>query len=190
AQPIWKKTRLMLFLRSINQGMFFYLPIILILIYVGDEAQLGIVEGIGAFLAVVASYVGGRIVNSSRRFRLYLSGSLLLLSGIVLLIVFNNPLAVLLLVFLQRASMPLIDNAVAPIMNTALEKSQASAKETYAYICDQELYINAGRAIGAIIFLVTISYLGQEDAIRFLLVILLIAEILSLLSVKRASATL
>lgn len=186
----WQFNRLFIVINDTLRGVNFFVPSILILVLLGDEGTLGLVNSLSAVLASLALYIVGRKVRLEHALPIMAIGIIVyLISSLFLAISFSAP-AVLLVIAVSTiystvqftiaytVSMELIDTEI---------KEDALGSQ-YAYICDNELFFNFGRVIGAAAFVVLLLGLGQELSLRVILPLLVLVQLLGLYPMKKMIA--
>ena len=156
---------------NIQVGVTLVLPNILILMLVGGEGILGTVQAVTAGLSAVAVYIIGRKSTIKTAWWFILFGSLAFLLGtLVLALSFTwiGALAYSVVITLTWASIWTPSNTVTMDLMDHLEPD---TERQYAYVCDNELFFNIGRALGIAIICTLAIVISDRTALQYTAVI-------------------
>ncbi|OGK16912.1 hypothetical protein A3H80_02590 [Candidatus Roizmanbacteria bacterium RIFCSPLOWO2_02_FULL_37_19] len=177
----WKKVRAMGFFTGLKSGVFFYAPALVVLSLIGDEGALGFVLSLSAVLAALITYSIGRKSTTHHRLLITILGFIILTSGSVILNINFALWGALIFMILDTIADSMEQLAFLPIMYQSIEKDNTDNKgHNYARICDLEVFLNAGRVMGALLFIYIASLTSQMISLK---VNLLIAAIFQLISI-------
>jgi YQGE family putative transporter len=179
--PLWYKMLWLGALKGLAQGYIVTAPAMLILLLVGQEGTLGVVQGTGGVLAAFLLYGVGRWAEPRHRLHVFAAGLLLfLLAGIVNAVLFNA-LGVIVLAVCLLLAKPLLDLAYFPIQFRVTEVvAEAEGRGAYAYIFNHECAEYAGRLMGCGLFLVMDAFVSDVAALKYALPVVGAVQLFSL----------
>lgn len=171
----WHIQRLLTFCVGMVESGFMVLMTLLILTVAGDEAVLGKIEFTTAIFSVISIYIVGRISKPHHRGRIMLIGAVSLIIGsVVLAFTITNEnqfigftisfLGVIIMKISQVIADPMVHSAYRATYISNCEKmSVIQNRDSYAYIMDNEYFMNGGRIFGGFVFLLT-TYLFYKSS--------------------------
>jgi YQGE family putative transporter len=158
----WSKRRILSVTQGLIDGVGF-IANILLLYFLGNEGALGTTLSITAVCVIIATYIYGRFVKDHyERPTLLISALLFLVCAVALAVL--PPLSG---IFIYVISISIAYNfffiASAPIgLALADEEANTFSNSRYAFIIDNELFLNTGRMIGAAIIMSLIVFGSQN----------------------------
>ena len=178
---LWKKMIGLAALKGLIQGFLVTAPAILILRLVGSEGELGLIQGIGGLITAVIVYVLGRVTKPKDRIVVFAVGIVIFFIGTLVNAALFSAVGVIVFVLCKIFFQPLHDLAYNPIQLRTIDVvSHQEHRNEYAYIMNHELGLYAGRAIGLVLFIVLATYVSEDFALKFALVIVGAVELLSI----------
>jgi YQGE family putative transporter len=179
--PVWYRMLWLGALKGMAQGYIVTAPAMLILMLVGQEGTLGVVQGTGGVLAAFLLYGVGRRAQPRHRLHVFAAGLLLfLLAGIVNAALFNA-LGVIILAVCLLLAKPLLDLAYFPIQFRVTEAVAAvEGRGAYAYIFNHECAEYAGRLVGCGLFLLIDACISDVAALKYALPVVGAVQLMSL----------
>lgn len=181
--PIWKKVRLYNLLANIVVGAEFVIPSVLVLLLVGHEGVLGLVNSGTAVLSAISLYLIGRLGTSKHVTRIVGTAIAIYFVGTAVLAIFYGPVAVLIYSAASTIGWALRWPASYSVIMEIMDKVK-TGKGNYAYVCDNELFFNLGRSIGLAIIVILLA-ISQEAALRFTPMIIACFVMLSLIPLSK-----
>jgi YQGE family putative transporter len=177
----WKKMRAFGFVFGLLSGLMGFIPIVIVLQFVGREDALGTVQSLSAVIAAIIVYFIGKKITHKQRLWI-VGGSVIfsILAGMSFAI-FYSKLGVFAFFAFQALSVPLGSIGFSALYFEVIEKENETKNNHYAHIFDSEIFLNSGRIIGVFIFLLAIHLFSQASAIRYTIVLLTIFQILLLI---------
>ena len=166
----WKKFRWIQFIYGIENGVAFIVPVLLVLILVGNEAALGLVQSISAILASVLIYFLGRALTIHHRMQLIALSIVLNIIGSFFLGIVYSAIGVFIYFALQTLSQQFIWVGGSSINYDLIDIDNKDPKKHYAYVSDQEIYLNGGRVFGILLFIIMTTLISNTFALRFALI--------------------
>jgi YQGE family putative transporter len=157
----WMVTRLITFGEGLLNGISFFLPTVLILMFVGKENVLGTVDSALAFITIFMSYIIGRHIRIQDRYKLIIISAVVTLLGGASLLFFFNSIGVLAYNLLNGLGVTFLYLSSNPmIMDITDDSHKITNGSLYAYVFDRELFLNLGRITGSSVFLILFVYLN------------------------------
>jgi len=178
---LWNKMILLAASKGLVQGFLVTAPAILVLKLVGNEGDLGLIQGIGGLLTAIIVYVLGRIAKPNQRIAIFVLGILVFFAGTLFNAFLFSAMGVIIFVLCKIFYQPLYDLAYFPIMMRTIDVvSEEENRNKYAYIMNHEIGLFLGRATGLILFIVLATYVSEVFALKWALVIVVGIQIVSI----------
>ena len=195
---IWNFQRALTFMVGMVEAGFMVLMTLLILNVAGDESVLGKIEFFTAIVSVISIYIVGRIAKPQHRGRIMLAGAIsLIIGGTTLAFTITNSdllfnflavsfLGVIIMKIGQVIADPMVHSSFRATFLSSIEKSaRDESKESYAFIMDNEYFMNGGRIFGGVVFLLLTYYISDIGALRFTFIILALIQLISAILVNK-----
>ncbi len=178
---LWNKMLQLAVLKGLAQGFIVTAPAMLMMKFFHSEGALGSAISIGAVIAAVIMLVLGKISKPKHRLVIFSVG----LISFFLASFFNgllfNTTGVIIFMFLLLIARPILDIAYFPIQLKVIDiLSEIENRNEFSYILNHEFGLFIGRFIGAGTFLVIAFYINSDIALRYALLIIGIAQLLSI----------
>ncbi len=178
---LWNKMIGLAALKGLIQGFLVTAPAILILRLVGNEGELGLIQGVGGVITAVIVYVLGRVTKPRDRIAVFAVGIVIFFIGTLVNALLFSAVGVIVFVLCKIFFQPLHDLAYNPIQLRTIDVvAHQERRNEYAYIMNHELGLYAGRAMGLVLFIVLATYVSEDFALKFALVIVGAVELLSI----------
>jgi len=178
---LWNKMIVLAASKGLVQGFLVTAPAILVLKLVGNEGDLGIIQGIGGLMTAIIVYMLGRIAKPRHRIAIFVLGILVFFAGVVCNAILFSATGVILFVLCKIFYTPLYDLAYYPIMMKTIDVvSEQEGRNKYAYIMNHEIGLFAGRAIGLLLFILLATYVSDVFALKWALIIVVGLQIVSI----------
>lgn len=180
--PSWKKFRLLQIVLGFLQATITLLPTLMVLTLLGEENALGTIQALSSILTAFVVYKLAKSLQVKHRLALLQTSFLLGLIGALSFSVFYSGIGVVIFYACQAIATPFLWIATSSL-NYDLIDEDKNDKTHYAYISDQEMYLNGGRIAAILIFILIISLTANDTALRFTPLIFAASQIfLSLLA--------
>ncbi|MEK7620356.1 MAG: MFS transporter [Patescibacteria group bacterium] len=167
ASSLWNKQRLVEGVNGIASGIESVLPLVIILLFLGQEEAVGSVKAMTAILSAVAIYAIGKRVRHNHHALLFSLWILLNLTGGIIFAIFYSPGAALTLFILGGLVGSLRWSSFAAVMYEIVDKETGrEGSHRFLYLLDREFFLNAGRVLG-LGLLVLVYWYSPEALIRF-----------------------
>lgn len=168
----WKMVTNATFFQGVREGVFAFVINIYVFIATGSEMALGTYAFVNSIVSFVTYYLAGRYIKKNNRMKaILLGGCLLFLS--VFLIIFHVSYPIFLIYSAVIAfSYPIV---LVPFHSTSYDvigRGWKPSEMRIEYIVVKELFLNGGRAISILIFLLSIALFSVKSALPYILVIL------------------
>ncbi|MCU9613884.1 MFS transporter [Caldibacillus lycopersici] len=168
----WKNITNANLVQGLREGIFAFVINVYVYISTGSEMALGTFAFINSLVAFITYYLASRFIKKQHRKRAILFGGLLLFAT-VFLIIFHVSYPLFLIYSATIAfAYPII---LVPFISTSYDvigQGWRAADMRIEYVVVRELYLNAGRAISIIVFLVAITLFPVKTVMPYLLTIL------------------
>ncbi|MDE2025422.1 MAG: hypothetical protein KGJ07_02935 [Patescibacteria group bacterium] len=164
----WTLLRLFIINSGILSGILIFFPTLMIFTFLGKEGTLGYVQSLfAAVSALVVLFFASRISNRHALF--FLAVSIFSLTfGSILFGIFFSALGVIAYLLFDAVGVPFSWAPYNTISFNTIDAEQSLFDyHHFAYIFDQELFLNIGRLVGMGIFLFCVFVFGSSFALRF-----------------------
>jgi len=177
---LWNKMLTLAGLKGIVQGFLVTAPAILVMKLVGDEASLGLIQGIGGALTAILVYVLGRIAKPKHRMVIFGFGLIVFLVGTLMNGILFSATGVIIFVLCKVVFQPIHDLAYFPIMMKTIDVVASIEKRNeYTYILSHEVGLFIGRAIGMLLYILLSYYVSEFFALKYALIIVAFIQLIS-----------
>lgn len=180
-ERLWQKMMSLAALKGIAQGYIVTAPAMLVMTLAGNEDTLGTVQSVGAILSALMLYLLGRFSAPRHRLAIFSAGLVLFALGGALNAALYSSAGVMLFMLCLVIGRPLMDLAYFPIQLRVIDCVAArEQRNPFTYIFVHELGLYLGRFAGCGLFLVFASYLSPGFALRYALLVIGLAQLLSI----------
>ncbi len=163
----WNCARGITALLGLLTGMSMFLPIIIVLIYVGKEDALGIVQSVSAIISGVIMYSVARSLNTKYRLHVIaLSIALFVLAAASLAFYFNPTGIFIFIAFLTLAQQLLFAETNSVILDL-VDRENVNQDNKYMYVFDLEMVLNIGRVTSILIFAAYVKIFSVDFALQY-----------------------
>lgn len=177
---LWNKMLVLASLKGMVQGFLVTAPAILVMKLVGNEGELGLIQGISGAITAVLVYVLGRLAKPEDRLKIFVGGMIVFFVGTLFNGVLFSAIGVVSFVLCKVIFQPLFDLAYFPIMMKTIDTvSKIEGRNEYSYILSHEFGLFLGRAFGLILFIVLAFYVSEDFALRYALIIVGALQLIS-----------
>lgn len=169
--PMWQWFRLFTAIGGLYGGVAIFVSVLIVLKFVGDEESLGTIQSAAAAFSTLAVYVIARKAQVKHRIYIMCAGIVLALLSTFTFGVLYSSLGVVLYYILNAPSFPFRWVSEAPLGYDVIEhEERIQSEHHYSYIVDQETFVNIGRNVAIVIFLVGYAFF-PDIALRWSLAI-------------------
>lgn len=163
----WKKFRWIEFIMGMQNAIYFFVPVLLVLILVGNEAALGTVQSFCAIVASSMIYWLGKSSNTTHRVKIIAASVIVTIVGALFFGAFYSAIGVFMLIASQTVAQQLLWVGGNSINYDLIDMDNKDPNQHYAYVCDQEIYLNGGRVVGILLFLLFLFLTSNTFTLRF-----------------------
>lgn len=182
---LWYKMLGLSVLKGLAQGYIVTAPAMLIMKLVGNENVLGTIQAIGAIFSAIVLYIIGRISKPEHRIYIFSFGLILFASGAFINAGFYSSLGVILFMLCLIMARPLLDVAYFPIQLKVIDTvAKIEKRNTFTYIFNHEFGLYIGRLFGCGLFILMATFLSEDFALKYALLIIAILQLLSIFVAK------
>lgn len=168
----WKKILYASFFQGLREGAVVFVISIWVYITTNSELALGTFGLVNSGVAFVFYFLATKFIKPKHRMKSILLGGLLLYGGIFLLI-FNLSFQRLLIYAVVIAiAYPTILVPYMSLIYDVIGKAWKAAEMRIEYIVVRELYLNMGRVVSIVLFLLFVTFFSEERGIPILLTII------------------
>jgi YQGE family putative transporter len=179
--PLWRRMLLLAGFKGLAQGYMLAMPAILVMLLVGHEGTLGIIESAGGLISAFLLYYVGRRSAPGHRGAVFAAGLALFAFGSLLNACFFNVAGVLGFQLCLVLAKPMLDLAYWPIELQAVDRESArTGRDRYAYLMSHETGIFFARCAGCGLMIVMALRFSPTDALRFAMPIVALIQMLSI----------
>jgi YQGE family putative transporter len=178
---LWNKMLGLASLKGLAQGYLVTAPAMLILLLVGQEGTLGVIQAIGGIASSIMVYTVGRVTKPKHRVWVFASGLLLFALGSMVNAALFNATGVLIFMACLILGRPAMDVAYFPIQLLLTDTVAAmEGRNHYAYIFSHEIGLFAGRLVGCGLFILLAIYVSHTFALKYALPLIAIVQLASI----------
>ncbi|MDR0618992.1 MAG: MFS transporter [Bacteroidales bacterium] len=178
---LWNKLLVLAGLKGMVQGFLVTAPAILVMLLVGEEGSLGLIQGIAGGVTAILVYVLGRTAKPKHRMAIFGAGLLVFFAGTLFSGILFSAIGVILFILCKVFFQPLHDLAYFPTMMRTIDiVSKIENRNKYAYIMSHEIGLFFGRAAGMLLFIVLAWSISEIFALKYALIIVGALQLLSL----------
>lgn len=167
----WQRILHASFFQGLREGSFMFVISIWVYITTNSELALGTFGLVNSGVAFVFYFLATKFIKPSYRLKTILIGGLMLY-GSVFLIIFDLSFSRLIMYAVVIAiAYPILLVPYMSITYDVIGKAWKAADMRVEYIVVRELYLNSGRVVSILLFLVLVSLINEENGIPMLLAI-------------------
>ncbi len=179
--PVWWRMLLLANFKGLAQGYILAMPAIMVMLFVGQEGTLGVIESVGGMLTAVILYLIGRLTTPAHRGTVFAAGLTLFAVGSLLNSFLFDVAGVLGFQMCLVVSKPMLDLAYWPIeLKTVDHESKRAGRDRYAYLMSHEFGLLHGRMIGCGLMLGLALWFSGAIALRFAMPLIALVQVLSI----------
>lgn len=185
----WNHLRVVEFFNGAIEGVTGFIPLMLILLFLGEENAIGTVEAVTSILGAVMLYVLGKRIKRSDHLWIVAAWVAITSLGYGLFAVFYTPWALIISFLLSGLVVIFRWSSIMAVVYEVIDEKVASDNRRYRYILDREVYLNSGRIITLLICFVLYTSYGEE-VLRFGLLFATLLQLFLLYSFRQLHKTL
>lgn len=173
------------FFQGIREGTFVFIISVFVFIKTDSELALGTFGLINSIVAFFGYYLATRIITKKMRKKAILIGGLILYFSVYIIIFQLTYTNLLIYGILIGIAYPILLVPYVSMTYDVIGKGWNAAKARIEYIVIRELFLNFGRIVSILIFILVVQVYDAKEGIRFLLAVLGIGHTLIYPFVKR-----
>lgn len=178
---LWKKMLSLAMLKGLAQGYLVTAPAMLIMMLVGQEGTLGLIQAAGGIVSSFMLYAVGRASKPEHRVRVFAIGLFLFAAGSIVNTVMFDAKGVLIFMACLVLAKPVLDLAYFPIQLLIIDTvSVIENRNEYAYIFNHEIGLFAGRLLGCGLFIILAVNVSRIAALKYALPTIAVLQIASI----------
>jgi YQGE family putative transporter len=190
APKIWRRFRLMKIFYGIFDSGAIFVPVLMVLILVGQEGTLGSLQSIASVISAIAIYFVSKRVSQKDQIKLITIGVVFNIIATILFGFTYSAVGVIIYFILEAIASPFHWSGYAPLANDAIDYcSKDSVNHDYSFIFDEELFLNLGRILGIIFFVLLATFSSEATTLRISLPVLALTQLIFLLIIRSLHQT-
>lgn len=178
---LWNSQMLLAGLKGLVQGFLVTAPAILVMKFVGEEGELGVIQGVSGVFTAILVYVLGRTTKPKHRNTVFAVGLIIFFLGTLSNGILFSAVGVITFVLCKVIFQPLHDLAYFPIMMRVIDVvSKIEKRNEYVYVLNHEFGLFWGRALGLLLFIGLSHFVSEVFALKYALIIVAVIQLLSI----------
>jgi YQGE family putative transporter len=160
------------FFQGLREGTFLFVISVYVFISTGSELALGTFGLLNSGISFVTYYLAARLIKKTLRKKAILIGGIMLYLSVLLLVWDVNFVKLLIYAGVIAVAYPLL---LVPYMSTTYDvigTGWKAGEMRIEYIVVREIFLNLGRIVSIVAFLVAITWFKEEKSIPILLLFL------------------
>ncbi|AZB43634.1 MFS transporter [Bacillus sp. FJAT-42376] len=170
--PNWKLITGAHFFQGLREGTFIFVIGVFVFITTGSELALGTFGMINSAVAFLAYYAASRIITKRVRKKAILLGGLLLYSSIFIILFKMSYLNLLIYAVCIAIAYPMLLVPYVSITYDVIGRAWNAAVARVEYIVVREIFLNAGRVVSLLGFIIVVSQLNVKTALPVFLAVI------------------
>ncbi|RSK27857.1 MFS transporter [Bacillus sp. HMF5848] len=168
----WKMITTAHFFQGLREGTFIFMITVIVFITTNSELALGKFGLVNSSTAFVTYFLAAKLIKKDFRKTSILIGGILLYAAIYIILFDTTYTKILLYAFVIAIGYPLLLVPYASLTYDVIGKAWNAARMRIEYIVIKELFLNAGRAFSILLFLATVYFFNDDQAIIYLLMVI------------------
>ena len=160
------------FFQGIREGTFVFVISVLVFITTNSELALGKFGLVNSAVAFVSYYLVTRLIKKKQRKMAILLGGILLYGSIYIILFDITYTKLLIYAVVIAVAYPIILVPYVSLTYDVIGKGWNAAKMRIEYIVVRELFLNSGRIISILLFLIAVYFFDEKKSIPILLAII------------------
>ncbi len=168
----WRLVTYAHFFQGLREGTFAFVISVFVFISTGSELALGTYGLVNSGIAFISYYAVSRLLKKEHRKKAILIGGMLLYASIFLIIFKVTYFKLLIYAAIIAVAYPLLLVPYSSLTYDVIGKGWRAAEMRIEYIVVRELFLNSGRIVSILSFLVAVTFFYEKISIPILLLIL------------------
>lgn len=180
----WNFARGINFMMGMLSGLTLFLPVTIVLSYIGQEDTLGIVQSITAVVCAVTLYLLARSINTRFRVEVITASIIAMIIGSAILAFYFNPVGIFIYFALMTLTHQILMVEVNSIILDLMDRENTAYDHKYKYVFDLELVLNVGRVTGIMFFAFYMKIFSQAFSMQYISLFISVALIAVIILAK------
>ncbi len=163
----WNCARGITALIGLLTGMSMFLPILIVLSYVGKEDALGLVQSVSAIISGVVMYSIARSLNTKYRIRVIAASIILFLIAASSLAFYFNPTGIFIFIAFLTLAQQLLFAETNSVILDLVDRENLNQDNKYMYVFDLEMVLNIGRVTSILLFVAYVKTFSVDFAMQY-----------------------
>jgi MFS transporter, YQGE family, putative transporter len=168
----WKLITNAHFFQGLREGTFVFVISVFIFISTGSEFAIGTFGLVNSGIAFVGYYLTSRLIKKEQRKKAILAGGILLYAAIFLIVYDISYTKLLMYAATIAVAYPILLVPYISMTYDVIGTGWKAAEMRIEYIVVREIFLNLGRVVSVLAFIVAVSFFNQEKSIPILLLVL------------------
>lgn len=168
----WKLITRAHFFQGLREGTFVFVIGVFVFITTGSELALGTFGLVNSAVAFLGYYLASRVIKKTMRKRFIFFGGTLLYMSIFLILFDLTYQKLLIYAALIAIGYPLLLVPYMSITYDVIGKAWSAARARIEYIVVKEIFLNMGRILSVVGFIIAITFFDEKQSIPVLLTII------------------
>lgn len=168
----WKQITNAHFVQGVREGTFVFVISVFVFITTGSEMALGTFGLVNSGIAFIGYFFASRWIKKRHRKKAILAGGILLYAAILLLIFNLTYTKMLIYAAIIAVAYPTLLVPYVSMTYDVIGRGWNAAEMRIEYIVVREIFLNTGRIISILAFLVAISFFDPKESIPVLLLLI------------------
>lgn len=160
------------FFQGLREGIFVFVISVFVYMATGSEWALGKFGFVNSLTSFIAYYLVSRFIQPPDRKKAILCGGLLLYAALFLIVFELSYPRLLLYAATIAVAYPLLLVPYSSLTFDVIGKSWEAAERRIEYIVVRELFLNSGRIVSILLFLVAVTWFDETESIPVLMLVL------------------
>ncbi|WP_299738433.1 MFS transporter [Rossellomorea sp. y25] len=160
------------FFQGLREGTFIFIISVFVFISTGSEFAIGTFGLINSGIAFVGYYIASRVIKKKFRKRAILIGGILLYLAIFLIVFDVSYTKLLLYAGVIAIAYPILLVPYISMTYDVIGTGWNAAEMRIEYIVVREIFLNLGRIVSVLAFIIAVTFFNQEESIPILLLML------------------
>ncbi|TMU85547.1 MFS transporter [Bacillus sp. BHET2] len=160
------------FFQGLREGTFIFIISVFVFISTGSEFAIGTFGLINSGIAFVGYYLASRVIKKNLRKRAILLGGILLYLAIFLIAFDVTYMKLLIYAAVIAIAYPILLVPYISMTYDVIGSGWNAAEMRIEYIVVREIFLNIGRIVSVVAFIIAVTFFNQEESIPILLLML------------------
>lgn len=175
------------FFQGLREGTFIFVISVFVFISTGSEFALGTFNLVHSGIAFIVYLLVGKVIKKENRNKAILFGGVLLYLALFIIITDVTYARLLLYAAVIAVAYPVLLVPYISITYDVIGRGWKAAEMRIEYIVVRELFLNGGRIVSILLFIVAISFFNEEKSIPMLLLIIGAGHAIAYLFVRKVN---